>query len=74
MKFDHCHLFLQLSPKEKVAPGVVAVITSRVNDKFLGVGEDGRGHAGAGRVGDSTLGQGRSWVAFEGCEHRKEDK
>lgn len=24
-----------------MAPGVVAVITSRVNDKFVGVGEDG---------------------------------
>lgn len=47
-----------------MAPGVVAVITSRVNPKFLGVGEDG-----AGGVGDTTPGQGRSWVALEGCEH-----
>lgn len=61
------HLFLQLSPKEKVAPGVVAVITSRVNDTFLGVGEDGEGTMQG--LGTTFWGKADLGCDFEGCEH-----
>lgn len=38
-----------------MAPGVVAAITSRVNDKFIGLGKDGGKRGGSVLLGDIAL-------------------